>query len=340
MKQRRAAVIVDAKVSVRVALSGLWTSIMFVFAYVDIFGFWRADVIRGAIDAKVPGSGFRIDQALLLLTTLYVLVPSLMIAATLLAPARIARPANVVVSVAYLFSIIAAAIGDSWAYYLVGSVVESVLLIVVARVAWAWPRPINGAAHPSGGTSTGSGGAEHAPDVATNLATGADDRAHSESGIGSGLLIILRVPVHRHHRVGLTTILMTREDLRPGDTTVRDASMRAQHVLRKHQLAKLREATCRSVTRDDRWLLARARRPRSVTDDARHTHRGSCRSGADRAASWSRSLPPARCAWTCRTPSRVWAIASGLACRFSHHAGSAASHPFIAIVTRLPSSSR
>ena len=162
MNDRHAGGLVDAKVSVRVVLSGLWTSIMFVFAYVDIFGFWRSDVIRGALDAKVPGSGFRIDQTFLLLTTLYVMVPSLMIAVTLLARARLARSANLAVSVVYLLSIVVAAVGESWAYYVVGSVVEGVLLVVVAAVAWNWPRADDATAHRPGTTSA-SARDEHAP---------------------------------------------------------------------------------------------------------------------------------------------------------------------------------
>ena len=35
--------LVDRPVDVKLRLSGLWTAMLFVFAYVDIFGFWRAD---------------------------------------------------------------------------------------------------------------------------------------------------------------------------------------------------------------------------------------------------------------------------------------------------------
>ena len=70
---------------------------LFVFAYVDIFGFWRSDVIRGALAKKVPGPGFVIDQRFLLLTTIYILTPALMIAATMLMPARITRMAHLTV---------------------------------------------------------------------------------------------------------------------------------------------------------------------------------------------------------------------------------------------------
>ena len=129
----------DQKVNVKVVLSGLWVSMLFVFAYVDIFGFWRADVINGALDGKVPGAGFDIDQSFLSLTTLYILVPSLMVAFSLMAPARFNRPVNLVVSVVYALSVVAAAIGETWTYYILGSVIEVLLLLAIAAVAWFWP---------------------------------------------------------------------------------------------------------------------------------------------------------------------------------------------------------
>ena len=131
---------IDAKPAPRIILSTLWTSMLFVFAYVDIFGFWRSDVIKGALARKVPGSGFVIDQRFLLLTTIYVLIPALMIAATMLMPARVTRMANIAVSAVYLVSILVFAIGDQWAYYLAGSSAECLLLLIIAVTAWRWPR--------------------------------------------------------------------------------------------------------------------------------------------------------------------------------------------------------
>jgi Family of unknown function (DUF6326) len=129
----------DPKVNVKVVLSGLWVSMLFVFAYVDIFGFWRTDVINGALDGKVPGGGFDIDQAFLALTTLYILIPSLMVSFSLIAPTKVNRPTNLVVSMLYAVSVVASAIGETWAYYILGSVVEVVLLLAIAAVAWFWP---------------------------------------------------------------------------------------------------------------------------------------------------------------------------------------------------------
>lgn len=129
----------DSRVNVKVILSGFWVSMLFVFAYVDIFGFWRTDVINGALDGRVPGAGAEINQTFLALTIVYIIIPSLMICFSLMAPTKINRPANLVVSVLYAISVVAFTIGETWAYYILGSVVEVALLLAIAGVAWFWP---------------------------------------------------------------------------------------------------------------------------------------------------------------------------------------------------------
>jgi hypothetical protein len=128
----------DWKVDTKLVLSGLWVSMLFVFVYVDIFGFWRADIINGALAGTVPGVGFTINQTFLSLTTIYILIPSLMVVASLLAPARINRVANIITSSLYLATIAGGLLGETWIYYILGSVVEMALLLTIIRVAWNW----------------------------------------------------------------------------------------------------------------------------------------------------------------------------------------------------------
>lgn len=128
----------DSRIDDRIVLSGLWTSVLFIFAYVDIFGFWRADILRGALDGRVSGTAVAINQTFLALTTAYILVPSLMIVVSLLARARVNRAANIVISVLYFVSIVVTALGERWTYYLVGSAVELLLLLMIGRTAWIW----------------------------------------------------------------------------------------------------------------------------------------------------------------------------------------------------------
>ena len=70
---------------------------LFVVAYVDIFGLYRPDV-RANIEAGEVG-GFDIDQAFLVGTTAYVLIPSLMVFATLVLRPHVCRIANVALGV-------------------------------------------------------------------------------------------------------------------------------------------------------------------------------------------------------------------------------------------------
>ena len=59
MNTVRTTEVQDSKVDTKIVLSGLWISTLFVFAYVDIFGFWRAEVIQGALAGKVPARASR-----------------------------------------------------------------------------------------------------------------------------------------------------------------------------------------------------------------------------------------------------------------------------------------
>ena len=131
----------DTQVDVKVVLSALWIAMMFVFAYGDIFGFFRADVLKAALDGKVATTGFTINQTFLALALIYVLPAVLMVVLSLLLPPRVNRRVNIVVSLVYLISIAGLCIGETWVYYLLASFIEVILLAAIARTAWKWPPP-------------------------------------------------------------------------------------------------------------------------------------------------------------------------------------------------------
>jgi hypothetical protein len=124
-------------VNVRVEISALWTSMLFVFAYVDLFSLYRPDV-RADLEAGELG-GFAINQSFLLGSTVYAVIPSLMVFCALVLRPRVDRIANIVLSILYAFTIVAGAIGE-WNYYILGSAVEVALLAAVVYYAWTWPK--------------------------------------------------------------------------------------------------------------------------------------------------------------------------------------------------------
>ncbi|HSJ82672.1 MAG TPA: DUF6326 family protein [Acidimicrobiia bacterium] len=126
-----------AKVNVRMKISALWTAMLFVFAYVDIFSLYRAD-FRADIEAGAIG-GFTVNQSFLLGTTIYVVIPCLMVFATLVLRPRDNRIVNIALSSVYALTIIAGAIGE-WNYYILGSAIEVVLLAAIGYYAWTWPK--------------------------------------------------------------------------------------------------------------------------------------------------------------------------------------------------------
>ena len=124
-------------VNVRIKISALWASMLFVFAYVDLFSLYRRDV-RADLEAGEI-SGFTIDRSFLLGTTAYVLVPSLMVFAVLVLRPRVGRITNIALAVVYALSIVVGAIGE-WSYYVLGSAVEVGLLAAIVYYAWSWPK--------------------------------------------------------------------------------------------------------------------------------------------------------------------------------------------------------
>jgi hypothetical protein len=72
-------------------------------------------------------------------TTLYVVIPSLMVFGVLVLRPRVNRIANIALSAVYALTIVVGAI-DEWAYYILGSVIEVALLVAIGYYAWTWPR--------------------------------------------------------------------------------------------------------------------------------------------------------------------------------------------------------
>ena len=136
--QKAAGALEDVKIPVKLKLSALWAATLFLYAYGDIFGFFRPDVIESVKAGKI--AGFQINQVFLLAVSIYILIPSVMVFLALVLKPEVNRWANLIVSVAYFATIVLSAIGETWAYYLFLSLAESVLTLLIAWHAWKWPQ--------------------------------------------------------------------------------------------------------------------------------------------------------------------------------------------------------
>lgn len=131
----------DARLPVRATLVAAWTSFMLLYVYVDIIGFY----VPGTIDDILVGVVFEFDitQAWALTALALMSIPILMVVLSATLPARANRVTNLVVASIQVPFAMFNAVGESWTYYYWGAVVvEVILLAVILRLAWTWPRRV------------------------------------------------------------------------------------------------------------------------------------------------------------------------------------------------------
>jgi len=131
------SIFAEERIGVRLKISGLRIAMLFLFAYGDIFGFFKPGQIEEVMSGTVSGN--EITQAFLFAVSVYVAIASGMIFLSLVLPPAVCRWTNIVLAILYIASIVAAAIGED-AYYLLLSAVEIALLLLVVRYAWTWVR--------------------------------------------------------------------------------------------------------------------------------------------------------------------------------------------------------
>lgn len=140
MRTRRPApALDDQQIPVRAKLAAAWTSVMFLYAYVDIIAFFKPGVIDGILAGKV----WEFDVSQPLLTTFLALmaIPILMVVLSMTLPARANRITNLVVASVQIPYAAFNVVGESWTlFYGLGVALEVMLLALILRYAWTWPR--------------------------------------------------------------------------------------------------------------------------------------------------------------------------------------------------------
>ena len=112
---------------------------MFMYAYVDILGFYKPGVIEDILAGRVWQ--LQITQTWAFGALALMTVPILMVFLSTALPARANRLTNIIVAALYVVVSVGNAIGESWLYYYSFAVfVEVLLLVLVIRYAWTWPR--------------------------------------------------------------------------------------------------------------------------------------------------------------------------------------------------------
>jgi hypothetical protein len=151
MNARRPTTLQDQPMPVRAKLAAAWTSFMFLYAYVDILGFYTPGVVRDILDGRVYE--FDLSQTFSVSALTLVAVPIVMVVLSTTLPARANRTTNLAVAALYVPVTVFNVAGGSWLwFYGLGVVLELVVLALVVRYAWTWPAVAPSATGPDRGT--------------------------------------------------------------------------------------------------------------------------------------------------------------------------------------------
>ena len=134
----------DRRTPVKITLVAAWTSFVLLYAYVDILGFYTPGIVQDILDGKVYA--FDLSQTFSVSALTLVAVPIVMIVLSATLPARVNRVTNLVVAGLYVPATVFNVAGGTWLFfYGLGVVLELIVLAVIVRSAWTWPRsaPVN-----------------------------------------------------------------------------------------------------------------------------------------------------------------------------------------------------
>ena len=124
------------ELSTKIKLAGLWTSLMILYIYADIFSFYRPGVL-GHITEGFMGP-LQANQTNIAVAGLLMAIPALMITFSLVWSSKVSKILNIAISILYVFVNIANLIGESWIYYIFYGVIEILINLYIIYIAFKW----------------------------------------------------------------------------------------------------------------------------------------------------------------------------------------------------------
>lgn len=127
----------DVKVNVKLKLAILWTSLMFLYVYVDYFALYMPEKVASILQGKV--FVFEISQGFLMTALASMSIPALMIFLSVVLPAKANRWTNITIAALFIPYTLFNLAGETWMHMVFAAVVEVTLLCVIIYYACKWP---------------------------------------------------------------------------------------------------------------------------------------------------------------------------------------------------------
>lgn len=132
--------LIDFKINVNFKLATLWASFMFLYIFVDYFHLYMPGSLKEMLAGKV--FVFNISQQFLLIALISMTIPALMIFLSVAMSPKVCRYTNIIVALVYIPYTLFNLAGEAWIHMYIGAAVEVILLCLIIRYAWHWPRTL------------------------------------------------------------------------------------------------------------------------------------------------------------------------------------------------------
>ncbi|GHT28317.1 hypothetical protein AGMMS49574_02370 [Bacteroidia bacterium] len=130
----------DVKLNTRTILIGLWTALMLLYIYCDIFTFFRPNHIKEVMDGFM--GPFPVNQISLMVAGILMALPALMIMANLFIKMIIIKWINIIGGILFTLVNIGNMVGEKWAYYIIYGVIELIITVLIIIKSIKWPKKI------------------------------------------------------------------------------------------------------------------------------------------------------------------------------------------------------
>ena len=132
----------DHRINIKMKLSFLWTSLMFLYIYADYFRLMTPGKLEKLIRLQTPMGPT--SPGILVVFSVILIIPALMIFLCVFLTPHINKWLNLVVALLYAcisMLIIVTSFGDEWqTFFLLFNIVEIVIFALIISLAWKWPR--------------------------------------------------------------------------------------------------------------------------------------------------------------------------------------------------------
>jgi hypothetical protein len=131
----------DFKTNTRIKLTGLWTTLMLLYIYCDIYSTFRTGHLEEIMAGKM--GSLDISQGSLAILGALMIPPALMVSVCLFAKARVVRWSCIIVGALYVLVNVGNLMGETWVYYWIYGALEIIMTIVIIVVAAKWTKEEN-----------------------------------------------------------------------------------------------------------------------------------------------------------------------------------------------------